>query len=286
MAKILKGRPVSAKMTEETAEKVKILSEKGIIPTLAVVRVGSESDDIFYEKSILAKGDEAGVAVKLFHYKENIDGEEFLKEIEKLNRDETVNGVLIFRPLPSQIDDAAVCRLLDPKKDADGITPGSMGGVFTGSGEGFPPCTAQACIEILDYYGLELEGRKTAVIGRSLVVGRPVAAMALERNATVTLCHSRTPGKDMKEVLRKADIIIAAVGKLEMIKGDDIGEDQGILDVGINADEEGRMRGDVAFEEAEKKAACITPVPGGVGSVTTAVLMRHVVKAAERKANL
>ena len=226
MAKILKGRPVSAKMTEETAEKVKILSEKGIIPTLAVVRVGSKSDDIFYEKSILAKGDEAGVAVKLFHYKENIDGEEFLKEIEKLNRDETVNGVLIFRPLPSQIDDAAVCRLLDPKKDADGITPGSMGGVFTGSGEGFPPCTAQACIEILDYYGLELEGRKTAVIGRSLVVGRPVAAMALERNATVTLCHSRTPGKDMKEVLRKADIIIAAVGKLEMIKGDDIGEDQ------------------------------------------------------------
>ncbi|HIU24903.1 MAG TPA: bifunctional 5,10-methylenetetrahydrofolate dehydrogenase/5,10-methenyltetrahydrofolate cyclohydrolase [Candidatus Copromorpha excrementigallinarum] len=286
MAKILKGRPVSAKMTEETAEKVKILSEKGIIPTLAVVRVGSKSDDIFYEKSILAKGDEAGVAVKLFHYKENIDGEEFLKEIEKLNRDETVNGVLIFRPLPSQIDDAAVCRLLDPKKDADGITPGSMGGVFTGSGEGFPPCTAQACIEILDYYGLELEGRKTAVIGRSLVVGRPVAAMALERNATVTLCHSRTPGKDMKEVLRKADIIIAAVGKLEMIKGDDIGEDQVILDVGINADEEGRMRGDVAFEEAEKKAACITPVPGGVGSVTTAVLMRHVVKAAERKANL
>ena len=286
MAKILKGRPVSAKMTEETAEKVKILSEKGIIPTLAVVRVGSKSDDIFYEKSILAKGDEAGVAVKLFHYKENIDGEEFLKEIEKLNRDETVNGVLIFRPLPSQIDDAAVCRLLDPKKDADGITPGSMGGVFTGSGEGFPPCTAQECIEILDYYGLELEGRKTAVIGRSLVVGRPVAAMALERNATVTLCHSRTPGKDMKEVLRKADIIIAAVGKLEMIKGDDIGEDQVILDVGINADEEGRMRGDVAFEEAEKKAACITPVPGGVGSVTTAVLMRHVVKAAERKANL
>lgn len=286
MAKILKGRPVSAKMTEETAEKVKILSEKGIIPTLAVVRVGSKSDDIFYEKSILAKGDEAGVAVKLFHYKENIDGEEFLKEIEKLNRDETVNGVLIFRPLPSQIDDAAVCRLLDPKKDADGITPGSMGGVFTGSGEGFPPCTAQACIEILDYYGLELEGRKTAVIGRSLVVGRPVAAMALERNATVTLCHSRTPGKDMKEVLRKADIIIAAVGKLEMIRGEDIGEDQVILDVGINADEEGRMRGDVAFEEAEEKAACITPVPGGVGSVTTAVLMRHVVKAAERKANL
>ena len=286
MAEILKGQPVSKMMTEETAKKAEELAEAGTVPTLAVMRVGGRSDDIFYEKSILKKAEETGVEVRLFHYSEDIGSDEFLGEIQKLNMDVTVNGVLIFRPLPPQIDDGAVCRLLDAEKDADGITPGSMAGVFTGSGEGFPPCTAQACMEILDHYGLDMEGKKVAIAGRSLVVGRPAAAMALQRNATVTICHSRTSPQDMESILKGADIVIAAVGRMEMIGGSLLGDGQVVIDVGINADDDGKMRGDVAFDEAEKKAAFITPVPGGVGSVTTAVLMRHVVKAAAKSAGL
>ena len=190
--------------------------------------------------------------------------------------------MLIFRPLPDHIDDRAVCDALDPQKDVDGITSGSMAGVFMDRDDGFPPCTAEACLELLQHYGYALEGKRIAVIGRSLVIGRPVAMMAMERNATVTICHSRTGDEALADIVGSADIVIAAVGSAGMVSGSILGRDQVIVDVGINVDENGSLCGDVDFKTAEQKAAAITPVPGGVGSVTTAVLMKHVVTAAER----
>ena len=214
---------------------------------------------------------------------ENITQEDLLAEIDKLNQDPGVDGVLIFRPLPKQIDEEAVCRALDPKKDVDGITPGSMAGVFMGSEKGFPPCTAAACIQMLDYYGIDLNGKNVTVFGRSLVVGKPVAMMAMDRNATVTICHSRTTPEMLRDAGRKADVVIAAVGRADFLTRDLTGEDQIILDVGINDDGAGGICGDVD-QEAASAAAAVTPVPGGVGSVTTAILMDHVVTAAARSA--
>ena len=193
----------------------------------------------------------------------------------------------MFRPLPKHIDEKAACEVLDPAKDIDGITSGSLAGIFMDSDVGFPPCTAAACIEMLDHYGYDLKGKKVTVMGRSLVIGKPVAMMAMRRNATVTICHSRTKSEDFAEAGKNADIVIAAVGKARMITEDMLGDDQVIIDVGINMDENGKLCGDVDFDREAPdsglgaKAAAVTPVPAGVGSVTTAVLMKHVIEAAE-----
>lgn len=281
MTVLLKGIPVSDALTQQTSQRAAELKELGIVPTLAIVRVGENPGDIAYEKGAVKRAEETGVDVRQFVYEASITQEELISEIKKLNEDEEIHGVLIFRPLPKHIDEKAVCGILSSKKDVDGITAGSMAGVFMDSDEGFPPCTAEACMHILDHYGYDLDGKRVTVIGRSLVIGKPVAVMAMRKNATVTVCHSRTKPEDLKASCSTADIIVAAVGKAKVIDGSLLGRDQVIIDVGINTDEDGKLCGDVDFDSAAENAAAITPVPGGVGSVTTAVLMKHVVDAAE-----
>lgn len=282
MTQLLEGKAVAASLSEKTSEKIAEIKQRGIFPALAIVRVGENPGDISYEKGATKRAMELGIMVRPFVYEESITQEELIEEIQKLNEDKFINGVLIFRPLPKHIDDKAICDALDPAKDVDGITAGSMAGIFMGSGEGYPPCTAEACMQVLDHYGIELEGKKVTVFGRSLVIGKPAACMAMGRNATVTVCHSRTTKEDFDAAGRNADIVIAALGKAKMIKADNLGENQVIIDVGINVDENGKLCGDVDFDDVSEKAAAITPVPGGIGSVTTAVLMKHVAEAAEK----
>lgn len=281
MTVLLKGKPVADDIMEKTSQRVEELKAVGIEPTLAIVRVGENSGDMAYERGAVKRAEEAGIAIRHMIYEADVSQEKLIGEIEELNDDVGIHGVLIFRPLPKHIDEKVVCETLSSRKDIDGITSGSMAGVFMDSDEGFPPCTAEACMHILDYYGYDLTGKRVTVIGRSLVIGKPVAMMVMRRNATVTVCHSRTAHDDFKEASTGADIVIAAVGRARMIGADILGEDQVIIDVGINTDEEGKLCGDVDFDSAAEKAVAITPVPGGVGSVTTAVLMKHVTDAAE-----
>ncbi len=281
MAEILKGAAVASAIAERTAAKVSALKEKGITPTLAILRVGERADDISYEKGATKRCAAVGVEVKNIVLPADVEQSILMSALDELNNDAGVHGILIFRPLPAHLDEEAVRRALSPAKDVDGITDGSLAGVFTGSGEGYPPCTAAACIEILDHYGVDCVGKRAAVIGRSLVVGRPAAMMLMAKNATVTICHTRT--KDMPSVTREADIIIVAAGKTETIGAEYFCEGQTVIDVGINwSEEKGKLCGDVKFDDAEPIVAAITPVPGGVGAVTTAVLVSHVVEAAEK----
>lgn len=283
MTKILKGKSVADSLMKKISKQVEELKTHGVFPTLAIVRLGDNPQDIAYERGAVKRAFQLGITVRQFVYDEKISQQELMDEIGRLNDDMHIHGVLIFRPLPGHLDERAVCAALAPEKDVDGITPGSMAGVFTDSDVGFPPCTAEACMEILDHYGYDIEGKRVVVMGRSLVIGKPAAMMAMRKNATVSVCHSRTPEADLKELGKKADIVIAAVGKAAMIKGDNLGADQVIIDVGINVDEDGKLCGDVDFDEAAEKASAITPVPGGVGSVTTTVLMKHVVEAAQKQ---
>ncbi len=283
MAELLKGKAVADSLTAQSAQKVEELKAKGITPTLAIVRLGENPGDLSYEKGALKRAEKTAIAVKQFVFEETMSQEELVKVIEDINADDSIHGVLMFRPLPKHIDEKAVCETLAPEKDMDGITSGSMAGVFMDTAMGYPPCTAQACMEILDYYGIELKGKKVTIMGRSLVIGKPVAMMVMGRHATITVCHSRTTQEDFAKAGKEADIVITALGRAKMVGADKLGEGQVIIDVGINVDEDGKLCGDVNFEEAEPKAAMITPVPGGVGSVTTAILMKHVIEAACRK---
>jgi methylenetetrahydrofolate dehydrogenase (NADP+)/methenyltetrahydrofolate cyclohydrolase len=224
--------------------------------------------------------DRVGVSVVNVVVPEDVMQKDLILAIESLNSDEGVHGVLLFRPLPDHIDEDVVRNALDPRKDVDGITDLSLAVVFTGEGTGFAPCTAQACIEILDYYGIELMGRRAVVVGRSLVIGKPVAMKLLDRHATVTIAHSKT--KDLAEVVRTAQIVIACVGRARMLDRSYLSEGQVVVDVGVNVCEDGSLVGDVDMAGAKDLVAAITPVPGGVGTVTTSTLIKHVVEAAQR----
>ena len=280
MSVILKGAPVVAAMNEANAARCAALREKGVIPTLAVVRVGAREDDLSYEKGVMARCAKVGVEVKQFLLPADAAQEELLGVIACINADPAIHGCLLFRPLPQQFDDRTVRAALAPEKDIDGITDGSLAGVFTNTSLGYPPCTAQACLEILKFYGIPLSGRRAVVVGRSLVVGKPAAMMLDRENATITLCNSRT--RDLPEVCREADIVVVAMGKAGAVGAEHLREGQVVVDVGIHVNEEGKLCGDVRFGEAEPLVEAITPVPGGVGTVTTSVLVSHVVEAAEK----
>ena len=283
MAEILKGAAVTQALNDRMTAEVLELKAAGVEPTLAILRVGERDDDISYERGAMKRCATVGVTVRNVVLPADVSQETLMAAVDELNNDKGVHGVLIFRPLPKHLDEEAVRMALAPEKDIDGITDMSLAGVFTGSGTGYPPCTAQACMEILDYYGVDCKGKRAAVIGRSLVVGRPAAMMLMAKNATVTICHTKTA--DMPSVTREADIVIVAAGKMETIGEEYLSEGQVVVDVGINWNEEkGKLCGDVKFDEAEQKVAAITPVPGGVGTVTTSVLVSHVVDAA-KKAN-
>ena len=283
MAEILRGAPVAAELTEELASRVEALREGGVMPTLAIVRVGERPDDLSYERGACKRAEKVGVVVKRFVLPEDCSQEELLATIDAVNKDDSIHGCLMFRPLPPTLDEAAACAALDAAKDVDGITPGSLFGVFANQPVGFPPCTAEAVIEMLTRSGIELTGANVTVVGRSLVIGKPVSMLLQARNATVTMCHTRT--RDLAAVCRAAEILVVAAGHARTIGADCVVPGQTVIDVGINWDDAaGKLVGDVDFDAVEPIVDAITPVPGGVGSVTTAMLMKHVIEAAERSA--
>ena len=281
MAKILSGKEVALSINERSKKDVEQLKEKGIIPTLAILRVGNNDSDLSYEKGAIKRANNIGVAVKSIALDKDVDYDTFYSTLNELNNDKSIHGILMLRPLPDKLDNELARLSIKPEKDVDGCGNGSLSGVFTNTNYGFTPCTPQAALEILDYYNIDVKGKNVVVIGRSLVVGKPLSMMLLNRNATVTICHTRT--LDLPSISKKADIVIAAVGKTEMLNKDYFSNNQVVIDVGISwNDEKQKLCGDVLFDEVEPMVDSITPVPGGVGSVTTSVLISHVVEAAKR----
>ena len=283
MAKLLLGKEVNASINEEIKAKVEKLKAQDITPTLGIIRIGEREDDIAYEKSAAKRCETLGVAYEKFLLPADVKEEEVLKTISQVNKNDKIHGVLLFRPLPKHLNEDRIVNALAVEKDVDGITDLSMAGVFMGKDMGYAPCTPSACMKVLDHYGIDCTGKKVVVIGRSLVVGKPAAMMLIKKNATVTICHTRTV--DMPSVAREADIIIVAAGRAGVVGAEYVKEGQTIIDVGINVNAEGKLCGDVDYAAVEPIVDAITPVPGGVGSVTTSVLVGHVVEAAMRKVN-
>ena len=286
MAKQLLGKEVTAAMNERLQQRVAALKEKGVTPKLAIVRCGENPSDLSYEKGATSRAELIGVDVVKFLLPEDVTKEALIEQIEAINADDSIHGCLLFRPLPKHLkaDQDEICNHLAACKDIDSMTDLSNAGVFMGKKLGFAPCTPQACMEILDYYGIDCTGKKAVVIGRSLVVGKPAAMMLDRENATVTICNSRT--RNLPEICKEADVIVVAMGRMGAVGADCLRPGQTVVDVGIHLNDEGKLCGDVRFAEAEPVVDAITPVPGGVGTVTTSVLVGHVVQAAAKKAGL
>ena len=283
MAEIWKGAPVAEAISAEVSAETAALRVEGIVPTLAILRVGERADDLSYERGALKRCAKTGVEARSVVLPGDVSPEVFDRTLGDLNRDPAVHGILLFRPLPKQLDGEKARRMIAPEKDVDGCTDGSLAGVFTGARTGFPPCTAQAVLEMLDFYGVNPSGKRAVVIGRSLVIGRPVAMLLMHRNATVTVCHTRTV--NVPEIARGAEILVTALGKGELVGREYLSPGQAVIDVGITWNpEKQKLCGDVKAEEAEEIVRALTPVPGGVGGVTTSVLCRHVAEAARRSA--
>ncbi len=285
MATLLLGKPAADALDEQTMAQVQTCKAEGVTPTLAILRVGAREDDLSYERGAEKRCEKVGLGLKKVVLPEDCSQEDLMAAIRELNEDADVHGILMFRPLPKTLNEKEACEAILPEKDMDGITTGSMAAVYAGSGKGFAPCTAQAVIEMLRHYEIPMKGKKAVVVGRSLVIGKPVSMLLLQENATVTVCHSRT--ENLPAVVREADLVVAALGKGEFLTGDFFRECQTVIDVGINwSVEKNKLVGDVCFDEAEPVVAAISPVPRGVGSVTTAVLASHVVEAAKLAAGL
>ena len=291
MAKLLLGKEVTDALNANLQTRTAALREKGIVPTLAIVRVGADPSDLSYEKGATKRAELVGVEVKKFELPADASKADVLAVIDQVNADDSIHGVLMFRPLPKHLkaDQNEICNRLDPRKDMDCMTHLSNAGVFEGLNNlGYAPCTPAACMEILDYYGIDCKGKNAVVIGRSLVVGKPAAMMLMGKNATVTVCHTKTV--NTAEICRNADIIVSAAGVLGSLTKDFVRPGQVVIDVSMNWDPNkvtskgvGGMSGDAVFDEVEPSVEAITPVPGGVGSVAPSVLMKHVVEAAEKR---
>lgn len=283
MAKILHGAPVIEALNQNTKNQIKDLKEKGVTPTLAIIRVGERAEDIYYENNAEKRCDELGAGHTKVVFDVDVTEEEVENAIKGFNEDESIHGILLLRPLPKHLDDDKLRNLIDPVKDVDGCTDVSLAGVFAGEKRGFPPCTPHAAMRILNFYGYTpvSNGEKASVIGRSLVIGRPVSMMLLKDDFTVNICHSKTA--NLSDATKDSAVLIAAAGKIRLVDENFVNPDQVVIDVGVNWDEEKQgITGDVDFEKVEPIVKAITPVPGGVGTVTTSILVRHVVEAAER----
>jgi len=272
----LKGAAVSAKIKEQVEGLLAGL--KGKTPKLAIVRVGERPDDLSYERGALKKMESFGLQGESFAFPQDITDEAFKEEFAKINENPDIDGILLLRPLPKQIREKDIEHMIDPGKDLDGISPENIAKVFAGDDTGFAPCTAEAVVEVLKSSDIPLTGKRVAIVGRSMVVGRPLSMLMLKENATVTICHTRT--ENLKETCKNAQILVAAAGRARMVDASYVGADAVVVDVGINVDENGKLCGDVDFDSLEGTASMATPVPGGVGTVTTAVLARHLVLAA------
>lgn len=272
----LRGKKVSDGIKEYVSKELETLS---FVPKLAIVRVGENPDDMSYERGATKKLKSFGLDVASYVFPQDISDEDFKKAFKDINEDDEVTGILLLRPLPRTINEKDIENMIDPKKDLDGISPINIAKVFAGDTSGFSPCTAEAVIEVLKAYDIELTGKRVTVVGRSMVVGKPVSMLLLKENATVTMTHTRTV--DLKKTCSDAEIVIAAAGRAKMLNSDYCGQDAVMIDVGINVDENGKLCGDVDYATLDGKASATTPVPGGVGTVTTAVLAKHLIQAAK-----
>lgn len=274
----LRGKKVSDGIKEYVSKELETLS---FVPKLAIVRVGENPDDMSYERGATKKLKSFGLDVASYVFPQDISDEAFKKAFRDINEDDEVTGILLLKPLPRTINEKDIENMIDPKKDLDGISPINIAKVFAGDTTGFSPCTAEAVIEVLKAYDIELTGKRVTVVGRSMVVGKPVSMLLLKENATVTMTHTRTV--DLKKTCSDAEIVIAAAGRAKMLNSDYCGQDAVMIDVGINVDENGKLCGDVDYATLDGKASAATPVPGGVGTVTTAVLAKHLIQAAKMR---
>ncbi|MCI8561699.1 MAG: bifunctional 5,10-methylenetetrahydrofolate dehydrogenase/5,10-methenyltetrahydrofolate cyclohydrolase [Dorea sp.] len=279
MGILMKGIDVAAAMKEELIKEAGLLKEGGIIPCLAIIRVGSRKDDLSYERGAKKRMDMIGIECRVMELPEDISQKEFEEVFRKVNDDTSVHGILLFRPLLKHLDEEPVRRMIHPLKDVDCMSDVNLLKVFDGDGTGYAPCTAEAVMKMLKHYNIDLKGKNTTVVGRSMVVGKPLSMLLLKENATVTICHTKT--ENLAKICKNADVLVAAAGKAKMITADMVGDGAVVVDVGINVDEEGNLCGDVDFEGAEQKSSYISPVPKGVGSLTTSVLAEHVIRAAK-----
>lgn len=286
MAELLKGKPVTDAMKAELSKKVAELKAKGITPKLGIIRVGARPDDLFYEGGAKKTCESIDMAYEVYEYPQDIEQAAFEKAVTEVGANKEINGILMFAPLPKHLDERKIRALIPVEKDVDCMTVGGAAKVFTDDLTGFPPCTPAACMEILKFNNIPLKGKKAVVLGRSLVVGKPVAMLLLREHATVTICHSRT--ENLPSVCAEADVLIAAVGRAKMVKTDYVKPGQVVIDVGINEDTDnpGKYCGDVDFAQVEPIVEKITPVPAGVGSVTTVVLCKHTIQACEMQNGL
>ena len=276
----LGGKEVADKIVNEIKVKVEELKGKGIKPKLAILRVGAREDDLAYERGVLKHFETAGVEVEVTAVESSISQEHLDRTFDGINNDPKVHGILVFRPLPKGLSDEHMRRTIDPGKDSDFMDIRNMENVLAGVPDAAAPCTAEAVMSLIRHYNIETKGKKVTVVGRSLVIGKPVALLLTTANATVTVCHTGT--LNIEEECRNADIIVACCGVARMITEKFVRPGQIIIDVGMNVDEEGRLCGDVDYEGVSQIAEAVTPVPGGVGSITTAILLKHVVDNAGR----
>lgn len=279
---ILKGLPVAEAINEELIKELEKF--EGNVPKLAIIRVGERPDDMSYERGATKKMEKIGFRCESYVYPSDIDNDTFQAEFDKINTSSDIDGILLLRPLPKHLDEKAIEEKISPEKDLDGISPINLAKVYAGDEIGYAPCTAEAVIEMLDFAGIDLTGKKVTVVGRSLVIGKPVSMLLMKKNATVTVCHTKT--KDMAAECRAAEVIVAAAGSAKMIKADYVSSGAVVIDVGINVDSDGKLCGDVDFEAVKEIASIASPVPGGVGSVTTSVLAKHLMKTAIAKRSI
>lgn len=280
--KLIDGKAIGQEIRNELKEQVASLTERGHQPGLAVILVGENPASQTYVKNKEKSSLEAGMKSELIKLSETVSEEELLQEVEKLNQDETIDGILVQLPLPKHIDENKVIRAISPDKDVDGFHPMNVGKMLIGQ-QTFLPCTPYGIMQLLERSNVEIAGKHAVIIGRSNIVGKPMGQLLLQKDATVTYCHSRT--KDLKKYTKQADILIVAIGMAKFITGDYIKEGATVIDVGMNRDENGKLCGDVDFESAEKTAGAITPVPGGVGPMTITMLLKNTVESAEKKLN-
>lgn len=278
MSTIMKGAEVAKAMKEVLIRETEELKQAGVEPCLTIVRVGARPDDLAYERGAKKRMELVGIRCEVLELPEDISQEEFENQFRQVNEDPKVHGILLFRPLPSHLDEEPVRQMIRPEKDVDCMSPVNIAKVISGDETGYAPCTPEAVMKMLEHYQIDIKGKKVTVVGRSMVVGKPLAMMLLKKHGTVTICHTRT--KDLAATCREAEILVAAAGKAKMISADMVGEGAVVADVGINVDEEGNLCGDVDYEAVQETCGYISPVPGGVGSVTTSVLAAHVLRGA------
>lgn len=276
--KIISGKEVAEHITAGIKAEIEELKTKNKrLPKLVVIRVGEKPDDISYQKGAVKRMDMVGILHEEICFEENVSKEEFYEKFDKINNDENVDGILVLRPLPKHLDEDRLIHIINPAKDVDAISPTNLGRIMIGDRNSFAPCTAAGVIEILKYTGIKIKGKRVTIIGRSNVVGRPLALLFISEDATVTVCHSLT--EDIKQAGKNAEILVASCGKAKLINSEYVAENAVVIDVGINLDENGKLCGDVDIKDIEAVAAACTPVPGGVGAVTTSMLAKQVLSA-------